>query len=109
MASKMLTVDDLSYFPIEVWDGHYHHVEVRFRPTETIDRDRGFVHVCVQNAGGFVATRRLTLARALRGKWHRFEIKRRDLAKRFLVEIEPLVRDGRVVLKFDGGRVRTQA
>ncbi|MDY0969139.1 hypothetical protein [Sphingomonas sp. CFBP9021] len=107
MGSRQLSIAGTSYSKIDVWNGEYHDVAVRFRKTTTLVRDRGYVHVCAQNAGGFSATRRLTLARAMRGKWHRFDIKRRDLARRFLIEIEPLVALGVVDLKFDGGRVRT--
>ncbi len=108
MGSKFLSISGTSYSRFEVWNGDYHNVEVRFRSRSTIVRDRGYVHVCAQSAGGFSATRRLTLDRARRGKWHHFEIKRRDLARRFLLEIEPLVALGIVDLKFDGGRLRTE-
>jgi hypothetical protein len=108
MASRRLTLTGTAYASFEVWNGEHHDVEVRFRSRATIVRDRGYVHVCAQNAGGFNATRRLTLARAIRGKWHRFGIGRRDLAQRFLREIEPLVAQGVVDLRFDGGRVSTE-
>lgn len=106
MGSKLLSIDGTSYSAFRVWNGDYHNVEVRFRSPATIVRDRGYVHVCAQNAGGFNATRRLTLDRAMRGKWHRFGVKRRHLARRFLLEIEHLVAAGAVDVRFDGGRVR---
>lgn len=107
MGSKYLSIGGTAYSAFEVWNGDFHSVEVRFRNRTTVSRDRGFVHVCAQNAGGFNATRRLTLARAMRGKWHRFDIKRRQLARRFLLEIEHLVAMGAVDVRFDGGRLRT--
>jgi len=107
MGSKRLSIEGTSYQSFEVWNGDYHNVEVRFPNSSTIVRDRGYVHVCAQNAGGFNATRRLTIARAMRGKWHRFDIKRRPLARRFLIEIEHLVATGNVEVRFDGGRLRT--
>ena len=107
MRSRSLAIAGTSYPRFEVWNGQRHEVAIRFRQADTIVRDRGCVHVCAQNAAGFRATRRLTLERALRGKWHRFEIGRRDLARRFLVEIEPLVSLGLVDLKFDGARLTT--
>lgn len=108
MSSKFLSIAGTSYSAFEVWNGDFHSVEVRFLRIPTIVRDRGYVHVCAQNAGGFCATRRLTLARARRGKWHRFNIKRRGLARRFLCEIEPLVALGIVDVRFDGGRLRSK-
>jgi hypothetical protein len=108
MSSK-LTISGTAYLPFDVWTGDFHRVAVRFCRPETIGRDRGCVHVCAQNAGGYVATRRLTLSRARQGKWHRFDIKRRHLARRFLVEIEPLVALGVVDIRFDGRRIRIEA
>lgn len=107
MGSKRLSIAGTSYSAFEVWNGDHHNVEVRFRNRTTIVRDRGYVHVCAQNAGGFNATRRLTIARAIRGKWHRFDINRRPLARQFLIEIEHLVAMGNVEVRFDGGRLRT--
>lgn len=106
MGSKRLSITGTP-LAFEVWNGDHHNVEIRFRNSATIVRDRGYVHVCAQNAGGFNATRRLAIARAMRGKWHRFDIKCRPLARRFLIEIEHLVAMGNVEVRFDGGRLRT--
>lgn len=105
MTSKRRTIVGTSYAPMLVWNGEYHRVRIRFRNRRNISRNRGFAHVCVQNAAGFQATRRLTIERAYRGKWHSFDIGRRRLARRFMIEIEPLVLLGAVEVEMDGERV----
>lgn len=108
MTSQKLNIAGTSYRAMRVWDGEHHNARFRFRDCQQLSRDRGFAHVCAQNAGGFRATRGLTLRRAESGRWHRLDIGRRGLARRFLVEIEPLVAGGIIQLEFDGKRIRIE-
>lgn len=107
MKSKLRTIAGTAYAPMRVWEGDYHSVRMRFRTRRHLKRDRGFAHVCVQNAAGFGGTRRLTKRRAYRGKWHAFEIHRRGLARQFLIDVELLVLQGAVEIELDGEIVTT--
>lgn len=107
MRSKHLGISGTCYTPMTVWNGENHRVRIRFRNARHISRDRGTVHTIVQRAAGFNGTRRLTLKRAARGKWHEVSIGRRKLAKRLMIEIEPLVVLGIVEIELDGCMVGT--
>lgn len=108
MTSRQLKIAETAYRRFKVWNGDYHHVRFRFRNRNHIKRDRGLMHVHVQNASGFNGTRRLTSSRAACGKWHSFEIGRRGLARDFLIDIEPLVLAGIIQVEFDGERLRLE-
>lgn len=58
MDTRKLTIKGTAYSPFDVWNGEYHDVAVRFRKPATIVRDRGYVHVCAQNAAGYSASAR---------------------------------------------------
>jgi hypothetical protein len=88
-----------------VWNGEYHRVRIRFRKNHQIERDRGTVHTIVSRAVNFRGTRRLTIERASRGKWHVIDIGRRSLARRFMVEMELLAVLGIVEIELDGHHV----
>lgn len=87
---------------MNVWNGEDHRVRIRFRDKRQVARDRGTVHTIISRAASYRGTRRLTIDRACRGKWHTFKIGRRKLAKRFLIEIELLARLGIVEVELDG-------
>jgi hypothetical protein len=102
MRSRKLTIDGTRYAPMTVWNGEYHYVRIRFLDTTRIASNRGNIHTIVQRAANFTAARRLSVKRALRGKWHSVEVGRRSLAKRLMFEIEPLIAQGIVEVELDG-------
>lgn len=102
MRSKKLRIPGTRYCPMTVWNGEYHRVRIRFRNKRQIPRDRGTVHTIVSRAANYRGTRRLTIDRASRGKWHAVDIGRRALAKRFMIEIELLAVLGIVEIELDG-------
>jgi hypothetical protein len=105
MRSKTLRIPCTQYGPMAVWNGNYHRVRIRFRDKRHIQRDRGTLHTIISRAASFKATRRLTIDRTSRGKWHTLDIGNRALAKRFMVEIELLVIHRIVEVELDGNVV----
>lgn len=80
---------------------------MRFRVVDAsnVGRDRGTLHVIASRAAGFGATRGLTERRAARGRWHAVAVGRRDLTRRMLIDLEPLVIQGVVEVELDGRAV----
>lgn len=89
---------------VEIW-GHGPHV-VRQRIVDGWDYSftRWILQRAVQRAGnlGFRSLDGLTDEAALKHRWHRFEINRPRLVRRFLTEIAPLLRRGLVEICLDG-------
>lgn len=102
MQFKKLRIPGTLYKSMKVRDGERHQVRIRFRDTTRVECDRGTVHTIVQRAANFTAARRLTIDRALRGKWHTVDIGRRSLTRRLMVEIEDLATRGVVEVELDG-------
>jgi len=89
-----------------VWDGEYHEIGVCVLDRDDPAGTRWQVQCRVQRAASFGANRRLTDAAACRRRWHRFPVGQRRLARRFMIEIEPLVVAKLVTVELDGERVR---
>ncbi len=104
MMTRRLRIVGSAYRRMNVWDGDYHELAIRI-----LDRSaatRWCAQSPVQNAAGFGVLEGMTDAAAYRRRWHRFPVKRRRLARRFMVQIEPLVIAGLVAVELDGERVR---
>ena len=104
--AKRLTISGTAFERMLVWNGDYHEVELRVLDPDDPCGTRWVAQEAVQNAAGFPGLRRFTNEVAYRRRWHRFPIKRRRLARRFMIQIEPLVREGLVAVRLDGERVR---
>ena len=92
--------------PLRIASGAAHKVSVRISDDRRPEQARWYVQQIIQNAASFRALSGFTDESVRRNERHRFVIRKTSPLRRFLREIEPLIRDDRVVVFVDGARVR---
>lgn len=95
-----------AYQPVRVYSKRTHRVRARISDKRRSEEARWSYQFAVQRAGSCRANKGLTDTAARAGLWHSFTIGRTKLVRRFLEDIEPLVRLGRIVIEVDGKLVR---
>ena len=95
----------ISYGALLVRGGHRHTISVRINDRVHPSEARWHLQFAMQRAASFRCLSGFTDVVARRGGWHRFKVNRTDLARRFLIDIERLVIEGRASVVVDGVRV----
>lgn len=91
--------------PLRVRSGQKHEVWVRVLDRAEPEEARWHLQRPIELAAGFGALKGFTDAAARRREWHRFEIGRTQLLRRFLRDVRLLVAAGRVSIEVDGADV----
>ena len=95
-----------SYASISVRSSGDHRIRVKIVDAKRVEEARWSLQFAVQRAASFNAIDGLTEAAAHAGRWHSFTIGKRQLLRRFVDDVQPLVVLGRVIVEVDGKRMR---
>jgi hypothetical protein len=95
-----------AYAPVRIDVGRRHVVSVRIVDRERPEEARWYLQFAMQRAASFRCLKGFNDEVARRGERHVFEVSRMYLTRRFLLDIETLVLEGRVSVYVDGVRVR---
>lgn len=92
----------VSYTTLRVRGGSQHAVSVCIVDFARPRRTRWHLQYAMQRAASFRCLKGFTDKVARRHGWHRFKVSRTNLLRRFLLDIEQLVRESRVFVEVDG-------
>ena len=106
MAKILKFPSHVAYAPVRVQNRARHVVWVRVLDRMRPEEARWHLQFGMQRAASYRCLKGFTDKAARRREWYMFTIGDRGLLRRFLIDIERLVMDGRVVIEIDAVRVR---
>ena len=96
----------VTYAALRVRGGRRHDVSVRVLDRNRPEEARWHLQFAMQRAASFGCLNGFGDIVARTRRWHDFQVNRTRLLRRFLIDIERLVAEGRAAVVVDGVRVR---
>jgi len=97
---------NIAYKAVRIRKREWHVVWVRVLDRERPEEARWHLQFGMQRAASFMCLDEFTDEVARRREWHQFTIGKTRLLRRFLIDIETLVMEGRIAVEVDDVRVR---